>query len=71
VREGIIKMGIKTGGVYSRNRLFDTVYQAGVQDLPRLEDDVYVEDSTMTTAFDDFEDYLEDGWADFIKDFCE
>ena len=59
------------GGVYSRNKLFDTAYLTGVQDLPCLEDDIYVVSSTTTTVFEAYEDYLLDGWADFIKDFCE
>jgi len=42
-----------------------------MQDLPELEEDVYVEKATSTTIFDSYEDYLADGWPEFIKDFCE
>ena len=56
-------------GVYSRNKLFDTHYQAGAEDLPRLEDDAYGESSIVTTVFENYETSLEDGWPDFIKDF--
>ena len=59
------------GGIYSRNKLFNTFYLTGTQDLPDLEEDVYVEGATTTTLFEAYEDYLPDGWADFIKDFYE
>ena len=58
-------------GVYSRNKLFDTDYVAGAQDLPNLEKDVYEDGAVSTTAFDSYEDYLAEGWPDFIRDFCE
>ena len=61
-------------GVYSRNKLFDTVYMAGAQDLPELEKDVYIEGTTTSTIFDSYEDYLTDiadGWPEFIRDFSE
>ena len=58
-------------GIYSRNKLFDTTYQAGAQDLPELEEDVYVESVTTSTIFEAYEDYLEDGWPEFIRDFYE
>ena len=60
-------------GIYSRNKFFDTVYLAGAQDLPELEKDVYVEDTTTSTIFESYEDNLMDvvGWPDFIRDFCE
>ena len=58
-------------GVYSRNKLFDTVYLSGSQDLPELEKDVYEDGAVTTTIFDSYEDYLAEGWSDFIRDFCE
>ena len=61
-------------GVYSRNKLFDTIYQAGAQELPDLEQDIYVEGATTSTIFESYEDYLTDkadGWPEFIRDFCE
>ena len=61
-------------GVFSRNKLFDTVYQAGAQELPELERDIYVEDATESTIFESYEDYLTDtadGWPEFIRDFSE
>ena len=58
-------------GIFSRNKHFDTFYLAGAQDLPYLEEDVYVEDATTSTIFESYEDYLADGWAEFIRDFCE
>jgi len=58
-------------GVYSRNKLYDTSYQTGAQELPELEKDVYVEDATTMTIFESYEDYLVDGWPEFIRDFCE
>ena len=61
------------GGVFSRNKFFDTVYQTGAQALPELEKDIYAEDATMSTIFESYEDHLADveGWPDFIRDFCE
>ena len=61
-------------GLYSRNKLFNTVYQRGAQDLPELETEVYVDYATESTIFESYEDYLTDvadGWAEFIKDFYE
>ena len=58
-------------GIFSRNRLFDTTYLTGTQGLPELGEDVYVEDATTMTIFEAYEDYLVDGWPDFIRDFCE
>ena len=58
-------------GIFSRNKLFDTVYLIGSQGLPELEKDFYVEDVTTMTIFESYEDYLEDGWPEFIRDFCE
>ena len=60
-------------GVYSRNKLYDTVYQTGAQELPELEKDIYADDATVSTIFESYEDYLVDveGWPHFIRDFCE
>ena len=61
-------------GIYSHNRYFDTFYMTGAQELPELEKEVYVEDSTTSTIFESYEDYLTDaadGWPEFIRDFCE
>ena len=61
-------------GVFSNNKHFNTFYLAGSQDLPDLERDVYTEDSTKSTVFEVYEDYLTDvadGWPEFIRDFCE
>ena len=58
-------------GMYSRNKIFDTAYLAGAQNLPDLEQDVYEDSAVSTTAFDSYEEYLAEGWADFIRDFCE
>ena len=61
-------------GVYSRNKYFDTVYTVGAQELPELEEDVYVEDAVTSTIFESYEDHLYDmsnGWPMFIRDFCE
>ena len=65
-----IKECMTMGGVYSRNKYFDTFYLSGAQDLPELEQDVYVEGATATTMFESYEDYLMDGWPGFIEDFC-
>jgi hypothetical protein len=43
----------------------------GAQDLPDLETDVYVEPAITSTVFESYEDYLEDGWPEFIRDFNE
>ena len=67
----ISKGSVNLSGVYSHNKLFDTFYLAGAQDLPELEEDVYVESATAMTLFEAYEDYLPDGWPDFIEDFCE
>ena len=56
-------------GVYSRNKFFEKCYLTGVQDLPDLEEDVYVVPATTVTVFEAYEDYLLDGWPEFIKDF--
>ena len=58
-------------GIYSRNKHFDTFYLNGAQDLTELEKDVYVTEATESTVFESYEDYLADGWPDFIRDFCE
>ena len=58
-------------GMYSRNKYFDTFYLTGAQDLPELERDVYLEFATSATMFERYEDYLEDGWPEFIIDFSE
>jgi len=58
-------------GIFSRNKLFDTVYYIGAQGLPELERDFHVEDVTTMTIFESYEDYLVDGWPDFTRDFCE
>ena len=47
------------------------MYPMGVQDLPRLEDDVSVESAVTMSIFENYEDYLPEGWAGFIEDFCE
>ena len=62
---------MKPSGVYSRNKYFDSFYMMGAQDLPRLEEDVYIDSAVNTTTFESYEDYLTDGWPDFIRDFCE
>jgi len=43
----------------------------GAQELPYLEEDVYVDHVVSSTIFESYEDYLAQGWADFIRDFCE
>ena len=58
-------------GIYSHNKHFDTFYLTGAQDLSELEIDVNTENATTSTVFDSYEDYLTDGWAEFIEDFCE
>ena len=58
-------------GLYSRNKLFDKMYPMGVQDLPGLVDDVSVEGAITMSVLENYEDYLPEGWADFIEIFCE
>lgn len=58
-------------GVYSRNKYFDSFYMMGVQDLPCLEEDVHVDGAVSATTFESYDDYLADGWPEFIRDFCE
>jgi len=58
-------------GIFSRNKHFDTFYLAGAQDLPDLEEDVHVEDAITSTIFEGYEEFLADGWAEFIRDFSE
>jgi hypothetical protein len=55
--------------VYARNKLFDIAYRAGAEELPELENDVYVDDVTKMTVFESYETSLEEGWPDFIEDF--
>jgi hypothetical protein len=62
---------VSLSGIFSHNKFFDTTYLTGVQDLPELEEDVYVEPATSMTMFEAFEDYLVEGWPEFIEDFCE
>ncbi|MDR1377243.1 MAG: hypothetical protein LBJ22_07000 [Synergistaceae bacterium] len=57
-------------GVYARNKLFDIYCRAGAEELPELENDVCVDDVTKMTAVESYETSLEDGWPDFIEDFC-
>jgi hypothetical protein len=42
----------------------------GRENLPYLEDDVFADESVITTVLEDYEISLEDDWSDFIKDFC-
>ena len=56
-------------GVYAHNKLFDTNYQRGAEDLPNLEDDVFTDDSVATTVFENYETSIEEEWPEFIKDF--
>ena len=58
-------------GVYARNKLFDDLHRVGADDLPDLEDDVHVEDSTEITVFEEYELMIEDFWPDFIRDFYD
>ena len=58
-------------GLYSRNKLFDTEYMIGAQNLLELEEEVYLEPATMSTIVESYEDYLDDGWPEFIRDFSE
>ena len=62
---------MKLNGIYSRNKYFDSFYMIGAQELPYLEEDVYVDHVVSSTIFESYEDYLAQGWADFIRDFCE
>jgi len=62
---------VKLSGIYSRNKYFDTFYLAGSQDLPFLEEDVHVEDAITSTIFESYDEFLADGWPDFIRDYSE
>jgi hypothetical protein len=55
-------------GVYSRNKLFDGLYQAGAEDLPVLESDVDVEGAVALSSIDGYEITIEEDWPEFIKD---
>ncbi|MDR2529496.1 MAG: hypothetical protein LBD04_10880 [Synergistaceae bacterium] len=58
-------------GMYTRNKLFNTYCVRGAEELPNLEGEVYGDTSIRTTVIENYEVSLEDGWPDFIKDFCE
>ena len=57
--------------MYVRNKLFNTHYMIGAEELPSLEGEIYGITSIQTTVIEDYEVSLEDGWPDFIKDFYE
>jgi hypothetical protein len=57
-------------GVYVRNKLFDTYYRAGAEELPELENDVSVDGVIKMSVLESYETSLEDGWPEFIEDFC-
>ncbi|MDR1621033.1 MAG: hypothetical protein LBS00_01520 [Synergistaceae bacterium] len=57
-------------GVYAHNKLFDVYCRAGAEDLPNLENDAYVDDVTKMSVVESYETSLEDGWPEFIEDFC-
>ncbi|MDR1978786.1 MAG: hypothetical protein LBQ42_08635 [Synergistaceae bacterium] len=57
-------------GVYARNKLFDVYCRTGAEDLPYLENDVCTDDAVRTSVIENYETSLEDGWPEFIEDFC-
>jgi hypothetical protein len=59
------------GGVYSRNRLFDSVYLAGKENLPNLEGDVCADETVVSSVLEDYETSIEEDWSDFVKIFYE
>ena len=58
-------------GMYSRNKHFETFYLSGAQDLPGLEQEVHFDEATTATIFERYEDYLVNGWPEFVVDFYE
>jgi hypothetical protein len=50
--------------------LFDIYYRAGAEDLPELENDVSIGDVIKMSVIENYETSLEDGWPEFIEDFC-
>ena len=58
------------GGVYTRNKLFDTHFRTAAENLAGLEDDVCTDGAVKATVFENYETAIEDDWADFIKEFC-
>ena len=57
-------------GVYAHNKLFDVYYREGAEGLPILESDTYIDDVVTMSALENYETSLEDGWPEFIEDFC-
>jgi hypothetical protein len=59
------------GGVYSRNKFFDSAYLAGKESLSGLEDDVFSDESIISSVVDNYETSIEEDWPNFIKNFYE
>jgi hypothetical protein len=59
------------GGIYSRNKFFDSSYLAGKENLNGLEDDVHMDESVVFSALEDYETAIEEDWPNFIKNFYE
>ena len=57
-------------GMYARNKLFDMHYHVGAGKLPALEDDVRTDGTVTASVFENYETAIEEGWANFIEDFC-
>jgi hypothetical protein len=57
-------------GVYARNKLFDLYCRTGAEELPALENDVSADDAIKMSVLENYETSLEDGWPEFIEDFC-
>ncbi|MDR1740475.1 MAG: hypothetical protein LBR38_01310 [Synergistaceae bacterium] len=60
-----------TGDLYTRNKLFDSVCLSGVVNLSDFESAVYAAETMEISMFDDYDTAIEEGWAEFIIDFCE
>jgi hypothetical protein len=62
---------IGVSGLYSRNKLFDVSYLTGKEDLPALENEVYSDESIVSSVEDDYEIAIEEDWPNFIKNLHE
>ncbi|MDR2175529.1 MAG: hypothetical protein LBO82_06285 [Synergistaceae bacterium] len=58
-------------GVYSRNKLFDSSYFAGKENLPELEIDVHTDESILSSVEENYETSIEEDWPNFIKNLYE
>ena len=57
-------------GVYSYNKLFDTEYWMGAENLTQFNCVVHVDEVVTLSEQEIYEAAIENSWPEFIQDFC-